>query len=149
MGFTREKCIQALRAAFNNEDRAVEYLINGIPEKPQQQIPTGEMGAQVLAGLVNNPQFVQIRNLIRSNPAALQPVLQQIAQTSPQLYNVLHDDYSANLTKSRGIRKIDFIRWRRLSSSNSFSNSFSGAPTATAWINRSDSLRTRSHQETK
>eukprot|EP00919_Chromeraceae_sp_WS-2016_P002416 GHVR01005852.1.p3 GENE.GHVR01005852.1~~GHVR01005852.1.p3 ORF type:complete len:102 (+),score=11.08 GHVR01005852.1:1858-2163(+) len=95
MGFTREKCIQALRAAFNNEDRAVEYLINGIPEKPQQQIPTGEMGAQVLAGLVNNPQFVQIRNLIRSNPAALQPVLQQIAQTSPQLYNLISQNPEA------------------------------------------------------
>lgn len=32
MGFEREDCIKALRAAFNNSERAIEYLLNGIPE---------------------------------------------------------------------------------------------------------------------
>lgn len=31
MGFTKEQCVAALRAAYFNADRAVEYLFNGIP----------------------------------------------------------------------------------------------------------------------
>lgn len=47
------------------------------------------MGAALLSQLVNSPQFAQIKQVIRSNPAALQPILAQIQQSSPQLYTVL------------------------------------------------------------
>lgn len=31
MGFTEDQAKAAMRAAFNNPERAIEYLLNGIP----------------------------------------------------------------------------------------------------------------------
>jgi len=34
MGFEKAKVQDALKAAFNNPERAIEYLFNGIPTQP-------------------------------------------------------------------------------------------------------------------
>ena len=92
MGFEREKCVAALRAAYNNKDRAVEYLLNGIPanipaQRPssggQQQQGGGDGTEHILRMLVNNPSFAQIKQVIRNDPSTLPIILQQIAQSSP------------------------------------------------------------------
>lgn len=98
MGFDREKCQAALRAAFGDSDRAVEYLLNGIPANTIPQ--AGQLGAQLGGGggnqaehlfrvLMNNPTFVQVKNMIKNDPSALEPILQQISQTSPELYAII------------------------------------------------------------
>lgn len=108
MGFDRETAVAAMKAAYNNAERAVEYCLNGIPQRPTNPPPaTGGTGAadlggqggnldpSLLLGLLSSPQFAQIRQLVRSNPGALPQILEQISTSSPQLFAVSIDLFSS------------------------------------------------------
>lgn len=145
MGYDRPEVEKAMRAAFNNPDRAVEYLLTGIPEHIQreqaqsqqaQQAPgtptpapaqgqqaqqtqsqapparagnlfeaaaqqsggnpmagagtqSAAQGAQSLEFLRNDPQFAQLRQLVQQNPQMIEPLLQQLAASNPQLATLI------------------------------------------------------------
>ncbi|KAK9804978.1 hypothetical protein WJX73_006730 [Symbiochloris irregularis] len=136
MGFPREQVMHAMRAAYNNPDRAVEYLTTGIPpglgnappaagagSAASQPSSGGSPGATPSGGapapagpnaqpldmfapqgpggggggqggpldfLRSNPQFQGLRNIVRSNPAILQPMLQELAKQNPQLLQMIN-----------------------------------------------------------
>ncbi|RLN49193.1 hypothetical protein BBJ29_003707 [Phytophthora kernoviae] len=107
MGFPEDQVRSALRAAFNNPERAVEYLMTGIPEQAAAPPATaattapsagtagatgGDETANTLEALRNHPQFDALRQLVQSNPAALPAVLQQIGAQSPELLRLIHQN---------------------------------------------------------
>ena len=77
MGFPREQCVAALRAAFNNSERAVEYLLNGIPTGGAQGGAGGQggQGGHALQALTELPQFEMIRQEVQQDPNALPLIL--------------------------------------------------------------------------
>uniref|UniRef100_A0A3Q0SIY1 UV excision repair protein RAD23 n=1 Tax=Amphilophus citrinellus TaxID=61819 RepID=A0A3Q0SIY1_AMPCI len=114
MGYEREQVVAALRASFNNPDRAMEYLLTGIPGRdrgnaagrdavapPASGAPaapagnasvpasTGSSpsagGGNPLSFLRNQPQFQVMRQLIQQNAALLPALLQEIGRENPEL----------------------------------------------------------------
>lgn len=106
MGYPRSQIEAAMRASFNNPDRAVEYLLSGnIPSveegEPGEEASGDEMasegaipaaGEDPLSFLRSQPQFAQMRTLIQQNPTMLGPLLQQLAQTNPQLLQLINEN---------------------------------------------------------
>jgi UV excision repair protein RAD23 len=104
LGFSHERVMQALRASYNNPDRAAEYLFSGVPGNvggaadAQGAGPDagddggeGDMDPDQLANMAGlaEPELAQLRQLVQSNPQIIPALLQQLAQSNPELYNAV------------------------------------------------------------
>ncbi|EDO07258.1 DNA repair protein Rad23 putatitive [Babesia bovis T2Bo] len=99
MGFPRAEVEAAMAAAFNNPDRAVEFLTTGtIPDTSMisnsSDAGVYDGGADMLrnipmsdnlASIQSHPAFQQLRQVIQSDPQVLQRLLENIGETDPEL----------------------------------------------------------------
>nr|XP_039259949.1 UV excision repair protein RAD23 homolog B-like [Styela clava] len=116
MGFARDDVVAALRASFNNPDRAVEYLTTGIPSNLQTPQPAaGGETAVAAAGseetpaatnppassedpfefLRNQPEFQRMCQALRENPSYLQIFMQELRNSNPQLLEQISRNQAA------------------------------------------------------
>ncbi|OMJ76229.1 hypothetical protein SteCoe_24450 [Stentor coeruleus] len=93
MGFDRKDVEAAMKAAYNNPDRAIEYLTTGIPEQhaPASANPSDSQFRQ----LMQDPNMMQLLQVVQQNPAALGPILMQLQQNNPEVYNMLMNNREA------------------------------------------------------
>merc|ERR1711872_109306 len=98
MGYEKTQVEAALRASYNNPDRAVEYLLAG--SAPSGQTAAGQAtpaatGENPLAFLRDHEMFQQIRSVIQQNPTMLTTMLQQIGRSNPELLSIISQNQEA------------------------------------------------------
>merc|ERR1719233_993524 len=102
MGFPEAEVQRAMRAAYNNPERAAEYLLTGIPQNLAsgslgQAVTTEPPAAQTFGGnqpavgnssaaAGANPQWGEMQRLISQNPENMAAMLQNLMRTQPELF---------------------------------------------------------------
>ncbi|XP_017084063.1 UV excision repair protein RAD23 homolog B [Drosophila eugracilis] len=105
MGYGEEEVRSALRASFNHPERAIEYLISGIPHEASAEqslapVSSGETTEEVQQ-LMGDPSVARVREMIRENPELLQLILARLAETDPAAFETVQnnqEEFRAMLT---------------------------------------------------
>jgi len=160
MGYDKSQVIAALKASFNNPERAIEYLLNGIPTSLEQNESSTPVAFSPSAGesesisrtvstaeeailppasetqsenplgfLRNSEMFQQMRMLIQRNPGMLNTVLQQMAQSNPELLQTISQNQDAFMRMINEVESsYDQVRSRSESDIQAGLNESSGLP---------------------
>jgi len=119
MGFPREQVLLAMRAAFNNAERAMQYLLDGIPDTTSLGVAQplahqdfdagddgddgddgdfGDLGGMSMDELRQSvPELEQALAAVRQQPELLQPLLAQLARTRPDIIQAINQNQGAFL----------------------------------------------------
>ncbi|KAH8263997.1 hypothetical protein KR038_000243 [Drosophila bunnanda] len=92
MGYGEQEVRDALRASFNHPERAIEYLISGIPP---QAATDAQMSAAQPTGdahqMVASPALSRVRQMIREDPRLLDQILAHLAETDPEAFEIIRN----------------------------------------------------------
>lgn len=104
MGYVEHDVRRALRASFNNPERAIEYLIEGIPTSPST--PEGDSYTDTDADLSmtpfemfrGDPVFQNLRSALLQNPELIDAAIQRIGESNPALLELISENQQEFLT---------------------------------------------------
>ncbi|XP_017113503.1 UV excision repair protein rhp23 [Drosophila elegans] len=110
MGYGEQEVRSALRASLNHPERAIEYLISGIPQEPAAAAPPSGEASEALDQLVGDPVLARVRDMIRENPELLQVILNRLAETDPAAFEAVQshqEEFLAMLTGGDSAGSVD------------------------------------------
>ncbi|KAH8291984.1 hypothetical protein KR054_002934 [Drosophila jambulina] len=92
MGYGEQEVRDALRASFNHPERAIEYLINGIPSQvaTETQMPAAQPTGPT-PQMVASPALARVRQMIRDDPRLLDQILAHLAETEPEAFEIIRN----------------------------------------------------------
>ncbi|XP_013099754.1 UV excision repair protein RAD23 homolog A [Stomoxys calcitrans] len=98
MGYVEHDVRRALRASFNNPERAIEYLIEGIPTSPST--PEGDSYTETDADLSmtpfevfrGDPVFQNLRSALQQHPELIDAAIQRIGESNPALLELISEN---------------------------------------------------------
>jgi UV excision repair protein RAD23 len=113
MGFEKQSIERCLKASYGDPNRAYEYLLTGIPLNIEKKLENEENKQETESNPLENflenqggdkndeqeidleailqqiPNFNQIRQTIQQKPELLAPIMEKIAESSPELYQLI------------------------------------------------------------
>ncbi|XP_061402192.1 UV excision repair protein RAD23 homolog A-like [Musca vetustissima] len=99
MGYVEHDVRRALKASFNNPERAIEYLIEGIPTSPST--PEGDsyiedtdadLSMTPFEVFRGDPVFHNLRSALQQHPELIDVAIQRIGETNPALLELISEN---------------------------------------------------------